>query len=178
MALFITQVRDLGVVDTERGRVRVEVVADSLQIPSSIAFLPDGRALVTERAAGRLDLIDLRTGARTLAEDVPPVFAETDGGMLDVAVHPDYARNRWIYLAYSVRTDGGNTTVVDRARLRDARLIDRQRLFSALPAGAWAIETRKGWRSGRTARSGNTSTGRAAATRSTSSTGARTTAGR
>lgn len=96
MALFITRVRDLGVVDTERGRVRVEVVADSLQIPSSIAFLPDGRALVTERAAGRLDLIDLRTGARTLAEDVPPVFAETDGGMLDVAVHPDYARNRWI----------------------------------------------------------------------------------
>ncbi|MGH7517686.1 MAG: PQQ-dependent sugar dehydrogenase [Gemmatimonadales bacterium] len=126
--------RDLGVFDTERGRVRVEVIADSLQIPFGIAFLPDGRALVTERAGGRLDLIDVRTGARTALEGVPPVFAETDGGMLDVVVHPDYARNGWIYFSYSARIGGDNTTVVDRARLRGPRLVDRQRLFTALPA--------------------------------------------
>lgn len=126
--------RELGVFDTERGRVRVQVIADSLRVPSAIAFLPDGRVLVAERAAGRLDLIDLGSGARSALEGLPPVFAETDGGMLDVLPHPDYAANGWIYFAYSIRTGGGNTTVVDRARLRGTRMVDRQRLFAALPA--------------------------------------------
>jgi glucose/arabinose dehydrogenase len=126
--------RRLDAVETERGRLNVEVVADSLQIPWAIAFLPDGRALVSERAGGRINLLDVRTGARTALEGVPPVYAETDGGMLDVAVHPDYVRNRWIYFAYSIRTDGGATTVVDRARVRGTRLVDRRRLFTALPA--------------------------------------------
>jgi len=126
--------RELGVFDTERGRVRVDVIADSLQIPWAIAFLPDGRALVTERTPGRMSLLDTTTGARSALEGLPPVFAETDGGMLDVVVHPDYARNGWIYFSYSIRTGGGNTTVVDRARLRGTRLVDRQRLFAALPA--------------------------------------------
>jgi glucose/arabinose dehydrogenase len=126
--------RELGTFDTERARVRVELIADSLRVPSAIAFLPDGRALVAERAAGRLDLIDLRSGARVVLAGLPPVFAETDGGMLDVLPHPEYARNGWIYLAYSIRTGGGTTTVVDRARLRDTSLVDRHRLFAALPA--------------------------------------------
>ncbi len=126
--------RDLGAFDTERGQVRVEVIADSLQIPWAIAFLPDGRALVTERAAGRMSRLDVRTGTRTVLEGVPPVFAETDGGMLDVVVHPDYARNGWIYFSYSTRVAGGSTTAVDRARLRGDRLVDRQRLFAAVPA--------------------------------------------
>jgi glucose/arabinose dehydrogenase len=126
--------RDLGVFETERARVRVDVIADSLEIPSAIAFLPDGRALVTERAGGRLTLIDPATGSRTAVVGMPPVFAETDGGTLDVVVHPDYQRKGWIYLAYSVRMAGGNTTVVDRARLRDGRLAGRERLFTARPA--------------------------------------------
>ncbi len=125
--------RELGVFDTKRGRVRLEVVADSLQIPSGIAFLPDGRALVGERANGRMSLIDVRTGARAALEGVPPVFAETDGGLLDVAVHPDYARNGWIYFSYSIRVAGGNTTAVDRARLQGIRLVGRERLFTAVP---------------------------------------------
>ncbi len=126
--------RELGVFDTERGRVRVEVIADSLEIPWAIAFLPDGRALVSERTPGRINLFDFRTGARSALEGLPPVFAETDGGMLDVVVHPQYERNGWIYFSYSIRAAGGNTTVVDRARLRGTRLADRQRLFAAIPA--------------------------------------------
>jgi glucose/arabinose dehydrogenase len=54
--------------------------------------------------------------------------------MLDVVAHPDFARNGWIYFSYSIRTDGGATPVVDRARVRGTRLVNRERLFRALPA--------------------------------------------
>ncbi|HEU5171626.1 MAG TPA: PQQ-dependent sugar dehydrogenase [Gemmatimonadales bacterium] len=126
--------RELGVFETERARLRVEIVADSLQIPWGLAFLPDGRALLTERPIGRMSLLDLATGALTPIEGVPPVFGEGDGGLLDVAVHPDYARTGWIYFSYATRTPEGNTTAVDRAKLRGSRLVGRQRLFAAVPA--------------------------------------------
>jgi glucose/arabinose dehydrogenase len=124
---------ELGVYDTERARIRVEVVAESLRVPSAIAFLPDGEALVAERAAGRLTLLNLVSGARSSIEGLPPVYAEGDGGLLDVILHPDYRRNGWLYFAYSIRDAAGATTVVDRARLRGFRLEDRQRLFAAVP---------------------------------------------
>ncbi|HKG93603.1 MAG TPA: PQQ-dependent sugar dehydrogenase [Gemmatimonadaceae bacterium] len=115
-------------------RFRVEVVATGVAVPWGIAFLPDGRALVTDRPTGRLSLLDLATGALTTVEGVPPVYREHDGGMLDVALHPDFRRNGWVYLSYSVESDSGSATAVDRARIRDARLVDRERLFTARPA--------------------------------------------
>ena len=83
--------REAGVHETERARVRLEVVADSLRVPSAIAFLPDGSALVAERAGGRVSVLDLNTLARTTVEGLPPVYAQGDGGMLDVLTHPDRA---------------------------------------------------------------------------------------
>jgi glucose/arabinose dehydrogenase len=126
--------REAGIHETERARVRLEVVADSLRVPSAIAFLPDGSALVAERAAGRVSVLDLGTGRRTAVEGLPPVYAQGDGGMLDVLPHPDHARNGWVYLAYSAPMGAGATTVVDRVRLRGAKVETRQRLFAAVPA--------------------------------------------
>jgi glucose/arabinose dehydrogenase len=121
--------------DSELVRYRVEVVAAGVRVPFGMAFLPDLRALVTDRP-GTLWLLDIRTGAMTRVAGVPVVSDSVDGGLLDIEVHPDYARNGWIYLSYSEKTDTGKATVVERARLRDARLVDRQRLFTAYPAVA------------------------------------------
>ena len=121
--------------DSQLERYRVEVVATGVRVPFGMAFLPDSRALVTDRP-GTLWLLDIRTGAMTRVAGVPAVSDSVDGGLLDIEVHPDYARTGWLYFSYSEKTDTGKATVVERARLRDARLLDRQRLFTAYPAVA------------------------------------------
>ena len=121
--------------DSQSGRYRVEVVATGVRVPFGMAFLPDSRALVTDRP-GTLWLLDIRTGTMTRVAGVPAVSDSVDGGLLDIEVHPDYARNGWLYFSYAEKTDSGKATVVERARLRDARLVDRQRLFTAYPAMA------------------------------------------
>ena len=119
--------------DSQLTRYRVEVLATGLRVPFGMAFLPDGRALVTDRP-GRLVLFDPRTRALEDIGGVPAVSDTVDAGLLDIQVHPDYARNGWLYFAYSEKSDTGNATVVERAKLRDGRLADRQRLFTAFPA--------------------------------------------
>lgn len=119
--------------DSQLLRYRVEVVATGVRVPFGMAFLPDGRALVTDRP-GTLWIVDVRTGTMTRVAGVPAVSDSVDGGLLDIAAHPDYAHNGWLYYVYSERTDTGKATVVERAHLRDARLTDRQRLFTAWPA--------------------------------------------
>ena len=121
--------------DSQLVRYRVEVVANGVRVPFGMAFLPDSRALVTDRP-GTLWLLDIRTGAMTRVAGAPAVSDSVDGGLLDIEVHPDYPRNGWLYVSYSEKTDTGKATVVERARLRDARLVDRQRLFTAYPAVA------------------------------------------
>jgi glucose/arabinose dehydrogenase len=88
------------IIKSERQTFRIEVVAPGLETPWGLAFLPDGRLLVTERP-GRLRIIDK---GRLLPEPVqgtPKVWERQDAGMLDVAIHPDYKKNGWIYLAYT-----------------------------------------------------------------------------
>jgi glucose/arabinose dehydrogenase len=121
--------------DSQLFRYRVEVVATGVTVPFGMAFLPDGRALITDRP-GILWLCDVRTGGMTRVAGVPAVSDTVDGGLLDIQVHPDYARNGWLYFSYAEKTDTGKATVVERARLRDGALVDRQRLFTAYPAVA------------------------------------------
>src|SRR5262249_40446369 len=97
---------------TPEEQFRVEVVATGLTAPVSLAFLPDGPALVADRPEGRLSLFDPSTRSLTTVEGVPPVHGKVDGGLMEVALHPDYGRNGWIYLILSVEVAGGNTTVV------------------------------------------------------------------
>ena len=112
---------------------RVVTVADGLEHPWSLAFLPDGRMLVTERP-GRLRLIsaDGRLDPRPLA-GVPKVAAVGQGGLLDVALHPQFARNGWIYLSYAAQGEGGYGTEVLRARLDGHALRDARVIFSMRP---------------------------------------------
>lgn len=119
--------------DTAQAKIRVTAVLDGLQIPWGMDFLPDGRALVTERP-GRVRVADLAAGTSVELSGAPAVAAKNQGGMLDVLVHPNYADNGWIYLCHSVgNADGENTTRVSRYQLRDNALVDGQELFTAEP---------------------------------------------
>lgn len=87
------------VLTTAKQKVRVEVMARDLETPWALAFLPDGRLLITERP-GRLRVYANGTLSDPVT-GIPAVHAQQDGGLLDVEVHPQYATNGWIYLAYS-----------------------------------------------------------------------------
>jgi glucose/arabinose dehydrogenase len=130
---------------------RVEVLFEGLEHPWALAFLPDGRMLVTERP-GRLNLLDPRDGSRRRIAGVPEVAAVSQGGLLDVALHPKFQENNWVYLSYSARRDRGLATHVGRGRLVGDRLEDFRVLFRAEPAlsrgqhfGSRLVFDRQGW---------------------------------
>ena len=114
---------------------RVVTVADGLVQPWSIAFLPGGDALVTERP-GRLRI--LRNGALlpTPVEGVPEVFYQGQGGLLEIAVHPRFAENRLVYLTYAKsQGDKQSTTALVRARFENDRLTNIEPLFESVSKG-------------------------------------------
>jgi glucose/arabinose dehydrogenase len=114
---------------------RVVPVAEGLEHPWAIGFLPDGDILVTERP-GRLRII--RDGRLLPApvEGVPAVFAVGQGGLLDVVPHPDFASNQLVYLSYSKPLGGQeSTTAVIRGRLRNGQLTDVEEIFEAQTRG-------------------------------------------
>lgn len=109
----------------------IDTRATGLEHPWSIAFLPDGGELITERP-GRLRLLrDGRLSAPITG--VPEVLAAGQGGLFDVVLHPDYARTGWIYLSLAHGTERRNATRVVRARLNGERLTDVQVLFTSQP---------------------------------------------
>lgn len=113
---------------------RIVTVVDGLEKPWSIAFLPGGDTLVTERP-GRLRII--RNG-RLLPDPVPgvpKVFAEGQGGLLEVMPHPDFATNRLLYLTYSKPKDDHATTALIRGRFENDRLTGVEELFEAVSKG-------------------------------------------
>jgi glucose/arabinose dehydrogenase len=101
--------------------VRVETVAEGLEHPWALAFLPDGRILVTERP-GRLRLVGRDGRVSQPLAGVPEVVARGQGGLLDVAVDPAFEQNRLVYLSYSEPGEGGAGTAVARGRLGTAGL--------------------------------------------------------
>jgi glucose/arabinose dehydrogenase len=113
--------------------IRVETVASGLQHPWALAFLPDGRIVVTERP-GRLRIVDRSGHLSEPLAGVPPVFAQGQGGLLDVALDPHFAENRTLYLSYAEPGSGNVAgTAVARARLGDARLDDVQVIYRQEP---------------------------------------------
>ena len=97
---------------------QLETVAEGLAHPWAMAFLPDeSRLLVTERD-GHLTLVDRDDGDRETVDGTPAVLAEGQGGMLDVALGPDYRDESWLYLTYAGANDAGeSTTHLGRGRL-------------------------------------------------------------
>jgi len=117
--------------DTTEYRIRVSAVTRELANPWSLAFLPDGAMLVTERQ-GRLRIIRNGVLDPKPVAGVPAVRAVALGGLLDIALHPKFAENRFVYLAYSkAREDGMSTTAVARGRFDGTALTDVKDIFLA-----------------------------------------------
>jgi glucose/arabinose dehydrogenase len=100
------------------GQLEVQAVASGLVNPWSLAFLPDGRMLVTERP-GRMRLVTPEGQLSPPLKGVPEVFVSGQGGLLDVIIDKSYAQNKTIYFCFAERTGGGGRTAVARAKLND-----------------------------------------------------------
>ncbi|KAA2284458.1 PQQ-dependent sugar dehydrogenase [Arenimonas fontis] len=118
---------------SQHGTLEVFPVATGLEHPWGLAFLPDGRMLVTERP-GRLRLVYPDGRLSDPIAGVPQVFARGQGGLLDVALDPDFEDNRLVYLSYAEPGENGAGTAVARARLAgDSRLEELQVIFRQQP---------------------------------------------
>ncbi len=114
---------------SERHPFRLVRVTGDLTNPWGMAFLPDGRILVTERP-GRMAIVDPSGGDPVRVSGVPAVAAGGQGGLLDVVLHPDFSRNNLVYFSHSAAGSGGTGTAVTRARLSGTRLSEVETIFT------------------------------------------------
>jgi glucose/arabinose dehydrogenase len=122
-------------VRSEEHSFRVVKVVEGLEHPWSVAFLPDGRMLVTERP-GRLRVVSKEGKLEPKAvEGLPKVTAVGQGGLHDVVLHPRFAENQLVYIAYAARGSDGVGTELARGRFTGAKLEDVQVLFRQSPKG-------------------------------------------
>ncbi len=126
-------------VASEQATFKVELVADGLENPWSVVFLPNGDALITERP-GRLRSLSGDGRLSEPIEGVPEVFARGQGGLLDVAIDPAFAGNGLVYLSYAgVDEDGRSSTRVARGRLADGTLQDLEVIFRSNSASTGGV---------------------------------------
>ncbi len=115
------------------GVVRAETVAQGLEHPWGLAFLPDGRMLVTERP-GRLRIVGSNGTLSAPLGGVPTVYARGQGGLLDVTLDPRFAENRMVYLSFAEPGEGGTAgTAVARGRLGEGQLENVQVIYRQRP---------------------------------------------
>ena len=109
-----------------------QVVVSDITIPWGFVFLPDNSMLITEKKG---NLIHFKEGKKTFIKGLPEIKLQGQGGLLDIELHPDYAKNGWIYITYaSVGDDGkGANTTLMRFKIKDNTLIDKQVLYKAKP---------------------------------------------
>ena len=115
---------------TEEYTIRVSPIVSGLSHPWSLAFLPDGDMLVTERA-GRLRRIHNGTLERQPVAGTPHVHSTDQEGLLDIALHPSFSQNHLLYLTYSKEGPGGTTIALARGRLESNALADVTDVFVA-----------------------------------------------
>ena len=112
--------------------VQVQSIAKGLEHPWGLEFLPDKRMLVTERA-GRLRLVGGDGRVSEPLTGVPEVYASGQGGLLDVAVSPTFAKDRLVYLSFAEAGEGGAGTAVARGRLGERGLEDTKVIWRQQP---------------------------------------------
>lgn len=115
--------------------IKLDTVATGFESPWGLAQLPDGRLLVTDRA-GFLYIIE-KNKSRTLIKNTPKVLAKGQGGLLDVALHPEYQSNGWVYLSFSKPDQKGesglSTTAIIRGKIEGDQFVEANEIFEAKP---------------------------------------------
>jgi len=127
------------VFDSERQRFRVVTLVRGLDYPWALAFLPGGDMLITERP-GRLLRVDGRTLQPRTVGGLPAITAVGQGGLLDVALHPDFDSNQLVYFSFVGADDDGLGTEVGRGRLVGDFLEDMEVIFRALPKSRGGLQ--------------------------------------
>jgi glucose/arabinose dehydrogenase len=133
-ALGATWAQDRSsVIPSEKHSFRLVTLVTGLENPWSVAFLPDGRMLISERA-GRLRLVgaDYRPVPQAI-EGLPEIVDRGQGGLFDVVLHPQFTQNGWIYWAYNAPGPGGWGTALARGKLQGQRMSEVQVLFTMQP---------------------------------------------
>jgi len=125
-------VRAQQVLRSSKASYSLRMLTLDLEQPWGMAFLPDGRLLITERP-GRLRIFANGRLERAPVGGLPKVYARGQGGLLDICLHPDFARNGRLYLTYAGEGEGGAATVLARAEFRNNALVGVQPIFEALP---------------------------------------------
>lgn len=115
-------------VSTEYQSFDLVRVAEGLSHPWAVAFLPDGRKLVTERPEG---MVVIEGGDKTPVTGLPEFRATNQGGLMDVVLHPGYEDNGWVYITYSKGDPQGTVPALMRARLDGHELVDVEPLFES-----------------------------------------------
>ncbi len=109
-----------------------ETVASGISIPWGMTWLPNKTMLVTEKSGV---LYQIENGVKTEVKNVPKVYNRGQGGLLDIALHPNYAQNSWIYMTLASPEgggEGGNTKLI-RAQLLNGELTQIESLYKANP---------------------------------------------
>ena len=110
----------------------LELVVADIPAPWGMTWLPDGAMLVTEKSG---KLYHVKNGTKTEIKNMPAVYVRGQGGLLDIALHPNYAKNGWIYMTFASNDgdgEGGNTKLI-RAKIIDGGLTQIESLYKATP---------------------------------------------
>jgi len=126
------------VIESQDQAFFLQTVVEGLDNPWSMAFLPDGSMLITERDSGKLRWVVNGTLQERSIDGVPEVFNQNQGGLFDVVLHPDFEQNRMVYLALAMQTGGipgrrTAATVVGRGELNDYSLDNFEIIFESTP---------------------------------------------
>lgn len=110
----------------------LETVASGIAVPWGMTWLPDGTLLITEKSG---KLYAVKDSVKTEIKNVPKVYSRGQGGLLDIALHPNYAKNGWIYITYSSEEGEGNGahTKLIRAKIIDGSLAQIESIYLATP---------------------------------------------
>jgi glucose/arabinose dehydrogenase len=120
------------IVNSEKLNYYIDTVATGLKNAWGLTFLPNNDLLVTERD-GEIRIIRDGQLLDQMVNGVPEVFANGQGGLFEIELHPDYENNGWLYIIYAAPGEGGGNTAITRARLSGFDLIDQKVIFQAQP---------------------------------------------
>lgn len=122
----------IGISSETEQKYTIETVIGGLNNPWGMTWLPDGSMLITEKSGS---LIHFKNGKKTIIENIPNIYVRGQGGFMDVALHPNYSENSWIYFTHASSEgtgQGGNTKLI-RAQLSDHSLTRIENLYKAEP---------------------------------------------
>ncbi|WP_213997124.1 PQQ-dependent sugar dehydrogenase [Arsukibacterium sp.] len=119
-------------IKSEKATLQLDVVSEGLEHPWGLAFLADGKMLVTERA-GRMRYVNADGSLSKPISGLPDITVAGQGGLLDIVLHPQFNQNNQIFFSYNEPGASGSSTAVARATLKDNALSNLQVIFSAQP---------------------------------------------